>query len=255
MARPTSDGSLRAGVPSAGVDYGFDAPGPFLVASVIAVLALGFGLAARVVDLPGHSVLRNAVWLGVVDLAYVGAHAWGSKVGKRREATRLLDTVPWRGDEVVLDVGCGHGLLLVEAAKRLTTGRAIGVDVWIQKDQWRNGPEAALHNATLAGVADRVGVRQADARDLPFDDQSFDVVVSSLVVHNIRNRQQRQRAIQEMARVLKPGGRLAMLDIFKTREYVRALLQVGMCEVYRSSPHLLFVPNARSVTALKVTRD
>jgi SAM-dependent methyltransferase len=236
------------------VDYGFDAPGPFLLALVIAVLALGVGLAARVADLPGDSVLRHAVWLGGVALLYAGAHARASKVGKRREASRLLDTVGWRGDEIVLDVGCGHGLLLVEAAKRLTTGRVVGVDVWSQKDQWRNGPEATLNNATLAGVADRVEVRQADARDLPFDDQSFDVVMSSLVVHNIKSRQQRQRAIQEMVRVLRPGGRLAVLDIFKTREYVQALRQDGVCEVHRSSPRLLFMPNARRVTALKLTR-
>jgi ubiquinone/menaquinone biosynthesis C-methylase UbiE len=111
-----------------------------------------------------------------------------------------------------------------------------------------------LNNATLAGVADRVEVRQADARDLPFDDQSFDVVMSSLVVHNIKSRQQRQRAIQEMVRVLRPGGRLAVLDIFKTREYVQALRQDGVCDVHRSSPRLLFMPNARRVTALKLTR-
>jgi arsenite methyltransferase len=243
-----------SGGSSGGVDYGFDAPGPFLVALVIGVLTLGVGLAARVADLPGDSVLRHVVWLAVVALVYVGAHAWARKVGKRREATRLLHAVAWRGDEAVLDVGCGHGILLVEAAKRLTTGRAIGVDVWSQKDQWRNGPEATLHNATLAGVADRVDVREADARELPFDDQSFDVVVSSLVVHNIKSRQQRERAIQEMVRVLKPGGRLAILDIFKTREYVWALRQDAMCEVHRSGPRFLFLPNARSVTALKLTR-
>jgi arsenite methyltransferase len=235
-----------------GMDYGFDAPGPFLVALVVGVVAVGVGVAARAADPPGDSVLRQALWLGVVVLAYVGAHAWASKVRKRREGTRLLDTVRWRGDEAVLDVGCGHGLLLVEAAKRLTTGRAVGVDVWSQKDQWRNGPGATLRNATLAGVADRVEVREADARELPFDDHSFDVVVSSLVVHNIRSRQERDRAIQEMVRVLKPGGRLAILDIFKTRDYEQALRRGGMGEVHRSGPHFLFMPNARSVTARKV---
>jgi ubiquinone/menaquinone biosynthesis C-methylase UbiE len=214
-------------------------------------VALGVGISARLGNVPGRSVLRHAIWLGIFDLGYAAAHLWSSRVGKRREAGRLLDSVPWRGDEEVLDVGCGHGLLLVEAAKRLRTGRVVGVDVWSQKDQWRNGPEATLLNALRAGVADRVEVRDADARDLPFRGQSFDVVVSSLVVHNIHSRDERLLAVQEMVRVLKPGGRLAILDILRTGEYSKALTEEGMQEVQRSAPRPLFMPNARSLIALK----
>lgn len=44
---------------------------------------------------------------------------WGSKVGKRLLRDKMIDSISWRGDEKVLDVGCGHGLMLIGAAKRL----------------------------------------------------------------------------------------------------------------------------------------
>jgi cyclopropane fatty-acyl-phospholipid synthase-like methyltransferase len=63
---------------------------------------------------------------------------WSSLVGKFRARDALLNAVPWRGDEQVLDVGCGHGLMLIGAAKRLSTGRATGIDIWQDVDQANN---------------------------------------------------------------------------------------------------------------------
>src|SRR3954468_16529954 len=56
---------------------------------------------------------------------------WYSAAGKVRSRERRLDMIRWRGDERVLDVGCGRGLFLIGAAKRLKNGgRAIGIDLW-----------------------------------------------------------------------------------------------------------------------------
>ena len=71
------------------------------------------------------------------------------------------------GCEQVLDVGCGRGLMLIGAAKRLNTGRAIGVDIWKMEDQSQNLPTAALANAKIEFVAERVEVRTADMRGVP----------------------------------------------------------------------------------------
>jgi ubiquinone/menaquinone biosynthesis C-methylase UbiE len=167
------------------------------------------------------------------------------------EAQRLFESIPWRGDELVLDVGCGRGLLLVEAAKRLSRGRAVGVDIWSAKDLWGNSREAALENAEILGVRDRVEVRSADARRLPFEDASIDVVVSSIVIHNLKGKRAKQNALEEMVRVLRPGGRMAIIDIMGTWAYRNALVRAGMEDVRRTLTQPLFIPGAARVTALK----
>src|SRR3546814_17765391 len=85
--------------------------------------------------------------------------------------------------------------------------------IWRSEDQARNSPEATLRNMRLEGVSERVEVRTADARDLPFDAGSFDVVISSWALHNIAGRDERQRALIEIVLVLKPGCRLLLIYI------------------------------------------
>jgi ubiquinone/menaquinone biosynthesis C-methylase UbiE len=70
-------------------------------------------------------------------------------------------------------------------------------------------------------------------RALPFPDASFDVVVSSLAIHNIRSNDDRRKAVAEALRVLKPGGRLAIADIRATSHYERALEALGAVHVQR----------------------
>src|SRR5262249_36399645 len=156
-----------------------------------------------------------------------------SKVGKLRARERFLDLLIWHGQERVLDVGCGRGLLLIAAARRLTTGQAVGVDLWQRQDLSGNRPEATLANAEAEGVAQRAEVKDAAARQLPFADTSFDVVVSALALHNIPKAEERQQAIREIVRVLKPAGQVALSDIHYTADYARALQECGMTDVKR----------------------
>ena len=176
---------------------------------------------------------------------------WGSKVGKLRLRDKLINSVSWRGDEQVLDVGCGHGLMLIGAAKRLTTVHAEGIDIWQQEDQASNSPRATMENAMREGVADQVELRNADARELPFLDGSFDVVLSSFAIHNIYDAVGREKAIREIHRVLKPGGQLVLADIRHTAQYADILRSLGWNQVNRWFPHFLFITPTRVVRAAK----
>jgi ubiquinone/menaquinone biosynthesis C-methylase UbiE len=212
-------------------NYGLDAPPVILVLLAVAAVALAAAGLLYFLGLP--YLLWAGVGVAANCLVNALAMVWYSKVGKYRGRDRLLDRVPWRGDETVLDVGCGRGLLLVGAARQLTTGRAVGIDLWQASDLSGNRPEATLENARLEGVADRVEVKTGDARRLPFPDGSFDVVVSGLAIHNIPDREGRQQAVREIARVLKPGGHVAVADIQHTADYAAVLRAAGLADVRR----------------------
>jgi ubiquinone/menaquinone biosynthesis C-methylase UbiE len=144
----------------------------------------------------------------------------------------LLRGLHLKGDERILDIGCGRGAVLLLAARRLTTGRAVGVDLWRRGDQSGNAPKATLENAVKEDVAERVEVHTGDMTALTFADNSFDLVVSNVAIHNIKS-DARTKAIGEAVRVLRPGGRLMIADIGRTREYVAQLKELGMNDVCR----------------------
>ena len=150
----------------------------------------------------------------------------------------------------MLDVGCGRGLVLIEVAKRLKGGRATGVDLWLSKDLTGNRPNLTLENADAAGVADRVTVETSDMCALPFTNSTFDAVTSLTAIHNVPGEARRDLALSEMARVLKPGGRLAIFDVFHSLHYARVLRGAGW-EVETSRLLLLWGVPGRCVFAHK----
>ena len=170
---------------------------------------------------------------GLFILAILGLYLHGTLRGKFVVWAELLDTLNLRGDERILDMGCGRGAVLLMAAQRLTAGRAVGVDLWRSIDQSGNSLEATRRNAVAEGVADRVELHTGDMMALPFDENSFDVVVSSLAIHNIGGRAGREKAIDEAARVLRPGGRLMIADVRATGLYQARLAKIGMSDVAR----------------------
>ena len=216
-------------------DYGLDAPGAvrnLLVAGAVALLLL---LPAAFGFWPGRpwgALLTGLLLFCAADclgLGFLVLH--DSRIGKLRRRELLLDLVPWSGRERVLDVGCGHGLMLVAAAKRLPLGKAVGIDLWHSEDQADNRPDVPLSNARLESVADRVEVQTADMHRLPFADESFDVVLSHWAVHNLHDAKDRAQAIAEMARVLKRGGYIVLGDIEHHAEYAARLASLGLSDI------------------------
>jgi len=124
----------------------------------------------------------------------------------REELIKLVQ--PKEGDRV-LDVGTGGGLLAIGFAKAAKDVRAIGIDLWVPGGGGTS-LKTAKRNAEIEGVADRVEFRKADARDIPYPDNYFDIVVASFVLHMIyRNR---DLAFKEMIRVLKSRGKFAVIE-------------------------------------------
>ena len=185
--------------------YGVDAPA---VPAVLAAAGVACGLAAAGRRRRGRIALAAA---GTVLLANAGVYLHTTLRGKLRIWERELDRAGLQGSERLLDLGCGRGVVLIAAARRLPTGRAVGADRWT-RDQSGNSPDVTLANAAAAGVTDRVEVHTADMTALPFPDGSFDVVTSALAIHNIPTSGGRYRAVDEAMRVLRPGGQLLIAD-------------------------------------------
>lgn len=236
-------------------DYGVDAPNVlrnfFLIGAVCLLLGI-FG--PRAVHLGPVVVLLRPMFRGTGVLLLIEALLFllYVKVGKFHHRDRMLSLYSWTGDEQVLDVGCGRGLLLAGAAKRLGSGgKATGIDIWSNVDMGGNSEAATLHNLQLEGVSDRCTLVSVGAQEMPFPDQAFDVVVSNLCLHNIYDRPTRRRAVQQIARVLKPGGVALLSDYKLTGEYAKQLHEEGLVVERRWGNPLYTFPPLRIVVARK----
>jgi len=237
-------------------DYGLDAPNLVRLFFLGGLLLLAVGLALVLLSTGLVIALGSIAFsVGVVFTIEALVMVWSSRYGKLRARDRLLDRLGLTGQETVLDIGCGRGLLLIGAARRLPGGRAVGLDLWSQVDLSDNRASATLANAAAEGVTDRVEVHDGDMRKMPFADASFDAVVASLSMHNIYSVEGRREAIQETVRVLKPGGKVALMDIRHVREYADGLLAAGMQDVRVSGVSFWIFPPVRTVTAHKMRQE
>jgi len=186
----------------------------------LSLLAL-FGLALSAVSLsgllPDSNLLKFSILgLGILLLLpalFAGLFALRKWKYASRIRNEIFDSLVLRGDEKVLDVGCGSGLLLNGAAMRLTSGKATGIDIWSPHSGGGN-LDLLWKNAKAEGVADKIEFKEADARKMPFEDATFDVVLSSGALHHIsHNFDDHEQAVREMTRVLKPGGKIVLWDI------------------------------------------
>jgi len=202
--------------------YGLDAP--YLL--VLPVIVIVFDVWQAAVTWRPWPLIGGAL---IVFFCGFGWHS--SRRGKFVVWRQILDDLKMRGDEQILDVGCGRGAVLLMAASRLTTGHATGIDLWRRQDQSGNAMEATRKNADAEGVAGRISLETADMTALPFAPGSFDLIVSSLAIHNVPGQEKRDRAIEEIIRVLRPGGRVAIADLRHIARYRERLEALGMADV------------------------
>ena len=149
-----------------------------------------------------------------------------------------------RADERVLDMGCGRGAVLVAVARRLTSGRVTGIDLWSTHDQSGNARDVTMRNAALEGVQDRVEIETGDMRALPFPDHTFDLVVSSLAIHNISSNGERAKAVAEAWRACR--GTVGDCGYPRDLRYAAARGQRGRREPPRARVALLQTIRSRA---------
>jgi SAM-dependent methyltransferase len=216
-------------------DYGIDAPGVLAMFFVVGALCLAlaplarpFTIASVTFDFGYAPQIMGGIFLveGVLMFIYV-------KWGKQRHRDRMLAQVSWTGAEQVLDVGTGRGLLLIGAAKRLTTGRALGIDIWSGKDMAGNAPERTQANIEIEGVSAKSELRSEDASHMSFPDATFDVVLSNLCIHNIPGQAGRDRACRQIVRVLRPAGVAVISDYKLTKKYAAVFAAEGCAVEWR----------------------
>jgi len=127
----------------------------------------------------------------------------------------LLNEISPLEGKRVLDVGCGSGSTVLEIAKQVgPKGKAVGIDFSPE------GIANAKKKAVELGLEEVAEFRAADAEKLPFEDSYFDAVISECVVCLAPNK---QKALNEKARVLKSGGKLVMHDVISRANMPQAV--------------------------------
>jgi len=189
---------------SAKPHYGYYALPLFAILSVI-IITTGILVAIMVWRLVGFIIIG-------VGLYFIVSYGISMRLF---EETKCLDPPKFlglKGNEKVLDAGCGLGKMTVGVAKRLKTGKVIGIDIWSKTEIPGNSPERAYANAEIEGVRDRVEFKTGNVISISFPDKSFDIVTSSSVINNLHGDSEKLKALEEIFRVLRPGGRFLLLE-------------------------------------------
>jgi ubiquinone/menaquinone biosynthesis C-methylase UbiE len=153
-------------------------------------------------------LILNRGWRYDLEIWFCDIFLFRGKLRELRQRTVSLARI--QSGEQVLDVGCGTGTLAMEVACRVgRAGRVTGIDPGTEQVA-RARSKVARRNLPIDF---QIGVIE----QLPFPDQRFDVVLSTLMMHHVPASVKRQ-GLAEIARVLKPGGRLVIADFKRKQE-------------------------------------
>jgi SAM-dependent methyltransferase len=155
---------------------------------------------------------------------------WGFTVlgGRKHDAfrRRVIELAGLEGDEDILDAGCGTGLTTLRIAEQCPGCRVHGIDLSIKMI------EAARNDAAEHGLD--VDLRTGSITDLPYPDESFDVVLTNIMFHHL-DLAEKRLAVAEIARVLKVRGRYVSAEFGpRARNILERRLAKGEYTLYPS---------------------
>ena len=194
--------------------------------AVVLVLFVLFGVTGLI--LHGTARIICGVVFGIGALVLLFFAIWMTSLyrafdynGSRKMAKTIIDgtaayvSIPKGG--AGLDVGCGSGALTITCAKGNPNARMTGCDIWSGSYKTVFSRSLCENNARAEGVSN-VDFEEGNALHLPFADESFDVVTSNYVYHNISGHD-KQELLLETLRVLKKGGTFAIHDLMSKSRY------------------------------------
>ncbi len=202
---------------------------PFAITGMLGILGLTVTILAFWFSPPMNWIL----WIIGIPLALIGIWLGITYVAVYRKVVRpdyiglLGSTVTGfsdslHGDEHILVVGYGSGRVAIELAKRLTTGHVTAIDITEQISE--DAPQSPSDNARIEDVKNKVKFQYGDFTDIPFEDATFDILTMDNVLHEIEEENLKIQTLSEAYRVLKPGGRLVMLEWIRNRKMSTRLL-------------------------------
>ncbi len=217
---------------------------------------LALGLGVMVVGREMESTLVIIAGTGVIAYGIATIIGWALAryviPGSRTEvAQNAIELLALNGSEKVLDAGSGRGIFAIETAKKLSSGSVTAIDLWepekvrhIRHQHKFSQPSEntvanALKNARIEGVSEKIDFINMDVNHLDFDPDTFDSAICGFIIGH--QGEYSLNTLKEIRRVLKPGGRLLVIDNF--RDFTYFLL---------STPHLFVLSYLRGTKAKRL---
>jgi len=170
-----------------------------LAAFIIGLILLG--MLGVILSIIGITLMVLFLWPGL------GLAAMNIILGKKDSEVWGMDILSKIQSPSVLDIGCGTGRTAIKIAKSLPKGGHLnGIDIYNVNAISGNSLETVNRNAELEGVSDKSTFQYGSATEIPFEDNKFNIVNLSSVLHEVHDYEDKEKSMKEIHRVLKPKG-------------------------------------------------